>query len=245
MSSLAHTSARDDTPTMTRGMEVTRTALEVTDLVVRYGSTEVFAGLHLTVEPGEVVALMGPSGSGKSSLLACVSGMLVPQEGSVAIAGTTISSMSTADRASFRRAHLGLVFQDADLLPELSVEENVALTLLFDRVPRKAAATRARAALAQVGLEGFAARRVDELSGGQAQRVALARALVRPEVTLLVADEPTASLDADNAARMTDLLIERARSMGAGTLIATHDPSVAARCDRIHDLRLAALEVLS
>lgn len=220
-------------------------ALEVTDLLVRYGSTEVLAGLQLTVEAGEVVALMGPSGSGKSSLLACVSGMLVPQEGSVTIAGTKVSSLSTTDRASFRRAHLGLVFQDADLLPELSVEENVALTLLFDRVARSKAAKLARAALAEVGLEGFAARRVDELSGGQAQRVALARALVRPEVTLLVADEPTASLDADNAARITDLLIERTRSMGAGTLIATHDPAVAARCDRTHDLRSADLEVLS
>jgi putative ABC transport system ATP-binding protein len=214
-------------------------ALDVRDLSVRYGSDVVFSGLDLSVGKGESVALIGPSGSGKSSLLACVTGMMLPTAGSVTVAGQEVSSMSTRARATFRRTNLGLVFQEADLLPELSVVENVALTLLFDGVARSTALAGAREVLESVGLQEHAEKRTDEISGGQAQRVALARALVRPEMQILVADEPTASLDADNAARIIGLLLERCRQVGAGALVATHDPAVATRCDRVHELRPA------
>jgi putative ABC transport system ATP-binding protein len=200
---------------------------------VAYTDTPVFAGIDLTIAAGESLVVMGPSGSGKSSLLACVTGMLVPTSGSVQVAGENMSTMSAAHRARLRRKALGLVFQDADLLPELSVAENVALTLLFDGKSRAAALRRAGEALAAVGLDGHGDKKTDQISGGQAQRVALARALVRPSMKLLVADEPTASLDAKNARQVTALLLEHTRRLGAGALVATHDPLVAQACDRV------------
>lgn len=202
-------------------------------LGVAYTDTPVFAGIDLTIAAGESLVVMGPSGSGKSSLLACVTGMLVPTSGSVQVAGENMSTMSAAHRARLRRKALGLVFQDADLLPELSVAENVALTLLFDGKSRAAALRRAGEALAAVGLDGHGDKKTDQISGGQAQRVALARALVRPSMKLLVADEPTASLDAKNARQVTALLLEHTRRLGAGALVATHDPLVAQACDRV------------
>lgn len=138
-------------------------------LGVAYSDTPVFAGIDLTIAAGESLVVMGPSGSGKSSLLACVTGMLVPTSGSVQVAGENMSSMSAAQRARLRRKALGLVFQDADLLPELSVAENVALTLLFDGKSRAAALRRAGEALAAVGLDGHGDKRTDQISGGQAQ----------------------------------------------------------------------------
>ncbi len=219
-------------------------ALQISNVAIAYEKVSVLEDVSFSVAPGEAVALMGPSGSGKSSLLACVCGMRLPTRGAVIVDGTDLCGLNTARRASFRRGRLGLVFQDADLLPELSVVENVALTLLFDGLSRPAALAQAELALERVGLKELSARRVDELSGGQAHCVALARALVRPEIALLVADEPTASLDADNARRVTSLLLAHARSMGAGALVATHDPAVAALCDRTEQLRSTAAEVV-
>lgn len=219
--------------------------LSVRELGISYGATIVLSGLDLSLARGEAVAVMGPSGSGKSSLLACVTGMMLPTHGRVEVAGHVVSEMKASARTSIRRTTLGLVFQDPDLLPELNVEENVALTLLFDGYRRDRALAQARQALADVGLEEHAAKRTDEISGGQAQRVALARALVRPEMSLLVADEPTASLDAANAHKMIDLLLARTRAVGAAALIATHDRAVAEACDRVLMIRELAAEVAS
>ena len=206
-------------------------------MAVRYGEHVVFEDLDLEVGRGEALAVMGPSGSGKSSLLACVTGVLVPSAGLVDVGETRLSEFSAADRAQVRRKLIGQVFQDADLLPELTVEENVAVTLLFDGRKRGTAMGLAQVALAEVGIAGHADKRIDEISGGQAQRVALARALVRPEIRLLVADEPTASLDSVNALRVTALIMDRVRSSDIGALIATHDHAVAALCDRVLDMR--------
>ena len=219
--------------------------LSIRDLGITYGTTIVLSGLDLSLKRREAVAVMGPSGSGKSSMLACVTGMMLPTHGRVEVAGHVVSEMKASARASLRRTTLGLVFQDPDLLPELNVEENVALTLLFDGSRRDRALGQARQALADVGLSEHAGKRIDEISGGQAQRVALARALVRPEMALLVADEPTASLDAANAHKMIDLLLARTRATGAAALIATHDMAVAEACDRVLMIRELAAEVAS
>lgn len=219
--------------------------LSIHDLGVTYGTTTVLSGLDLSLARGESVAVMGPSGSGKSSLLACVTGIMLPTHGRVEVVGQFVSEMKASARALLRRSVLGLVFQDPDLLPELTVEENVALTLLFDGCRRDRALDQARQALTDVGLSEHAGKRTDEISGGQAQRVALARALVRPEMSLLVADEPTASLDAANAHRMIDLLLERTRAVGAAAIIATHDMAVAEACDRVLMIRELAAEVAS
>lgn len=205
----------------------------VRDLMVAYGKNTVLSRVDLDIAPGEALALMGPSGSGKSSLLACITGTLVPTSGRVQIAGQVVSDLPAAARADFRRRQLGLVFQSPDLLPELTIAENVALTLLFDGVVRSQALSAAEDALVAVGLAGHGGKRVDEISGGEAQRVGLARALVRPQVRLIVADEPTASLDVANVVKVTELLLSRARQVGAAVILATHDPTVAKACDRI------------
>ncbi|MGL5830428.1 MAG: ATP-binding cassette domain-containing protein, partial [Angustibacter sp.] len=157
-------------------------AVEVSRLEVRYGSLVVLRGFDLQLAAGESVALMGPSGSGKSSLLSCVTGMLKPSAGEVRIAGECMSSAGLAGRARFRRSMIGLIQQNPQLLPELTIAENVAVVLLFDGVARGNALTVAEDCLARVGLAGLGGKRIDEVSGGQAQRVALARALARPEI---------------------------------------------------------------
>lgn len=211
-------------------------ALELVGLGVSYGRP-VVEGFSLRVERGESVALMGPSGSGKSSILSCVVGMQRPTRGRVTVDGQEMSSLRAGERARLRRELIGVAYQDAGLLPELSVAENVAVALLFDGVPRPEALDLARVSLAAVGLAGHADKAVDEISGGQAQRVSIARALVRPGAVLLVADEPTASLDRVTAGEVIELIAERVRARGVGALIATHDPAVAAACDVVVDLR--------
>lgn len=211
-------------------------ALAIEGLGVTY-DRPVVADFSLLVERGQSVALMGPSGSGKSSILACAVGMQRPTQGTVAVDGHDLSGARPSRRARLRRELMGVAYQDAGLLPELSVAENVAVTLLFDGVPRTQALAMASESLAAVGLADHVDKRVDEISEGQAQRVAIARALVRPSTVLLVADEPTASLDQVTAADIVRLLAERVRETGVGALIATHDPAVAAACDAVIDLR--------
>lgn len=207
-------------------------AIALTGVTVAYGAQVVLDDLSLTIESGECVAVMGPSGSGKTSLLRCISGVFVPDAGTVRVGGCELSGELESGRATIRRTGMGLVFQEPDLLPELTVGENVAITRLFDGVPRRRALAEADESLAQVGLSGHAGMRPDQLSGGEAQRAAVARALCRPDVGLIIADEPTASLDRDNADRVTEVLLERARGRGVTVLLATHDPLVADQCDR-------------
>ncbi|RBY96937.1 ABC transporter ATP-binding protein [Blastococcus sp. TF02-8] len=210
--------------------------VHVREVVVEAGDHLVLASTTLSAAPAEVVAIMGPSGSGKTTLLACVGGTAVPTSGKVEVDGSVISELAPAARARFRREHVGLVFQDPELLDELTVGENVALQLIFSGVPRSKAREQAMTALDRVSLAHLVDSPIQHLSGGEAQRVAVARATIR-RAAVILADEPTASLDATNARLVTDLLITAARDQGSVVLLATHDADVAAACDRVVSLR--------
>ena len=197
------------------------------------GTTRVPAlrSVTLTIRAGEFAAIMGPSGSGKSTLLHLLGGLDVPDAGTVAVAGHELGTMSEDERAVFRRRYVGIVFQCFNLVPTLSVEENVALPLRLDGRPRGRVQARVAESLAEVGMVGHRTRPVPQLSGGEQQRVALARALaVEPRVIL--ADEPTGSLDSRTAGEMLALL-RAAAERGRTIVMVTHDRDAAAHADRI------------
>jgi putative ABC transport system ATP-binding protein len=205
--------------------------LEGLDLVLSFGETPALRGASLTVERGEIVAVMGPSGSGKSTLLHCLAGILVPERGRVTFDGGRIDTLRESDRSQLRRDHFGFVFQFGQLVPELTAEENVALPLLLGGIRRNEALRRARTWFGRLELDGLEKQRTGEMSGGQAQRVALARGLVaHPEV--LFADEPTGSLDSLSGELVMGLLANAAREQGATVILVTHEPRVAAYADR-------------
>ncbi len=183
-------------------------------------------GIDLVLPRGSQVAVMGPSGSGKTTLLQCVAGVLRPTSGSIVIEGTQIVGMPERQLSRLRLEHFGFVFQDGQLLPELSNEENVALPLMLARTARRAAVDRARQVLGWMGLDGLGAYRPGQLSGGQVQRVAIARALVAsPQVVF--ADEPTGALDQTTGHEVMDILTSACRASGATLVLVTHDPGVA------------------
>ncbi len=193
------------------------------------GPVEILRGVDFAVEPGERVAVVGPSGSGKSSLIAVAAGLERPTSGKVALFGKDLSSLNEDGRARLRRAKVSLVFQAFHLLPNMTAEENVSAPLEIAR--RKGATTEARRWLERVGLEARLRHYPHQLSGGEQQRVALARALAAgPE--LLFADEPTGNLDAQNATHVADLMFELAAQTGAALVLVTHDDALAARASR-------------
>ncbi|MDF1665462.1 MAG: ABC transporter ATP-binding protein [Planctomycetota bacterium] len=188
-------------------------------------------GLSLKAKPGEMIAITGPSGSGKSTLLHLLGALDTPSKGSVKILGQDISKMSDNQLATFRRQQLGFVFQFFNLLPTLTAQENAALPLLLDGVPRSTALQNADRLLQRVGLGDRLQHRPDELSGGQQQRVALARALVA-EPKLLLADEPTGNLDSKASETVLNLLEELRQETQITMILVTHDDRVAARAKR-------------
>jgi putative ABC transport system ATP-binding protein len=205
--------------------------LEAHDVHFSFGQTPALRGATLSLERGEIVAVMGPSGSGKSTLLHCLAGILVPDSGEVHFSGRRVDTLAETERSALRRDRFGFVFQFGQLVPELTAEENVALPLLLGGAKRPAALARAREWFDRLGLAGLEQRRSGELSGGQAQRVALARGLVTdPEV--LFADEPTGSLDSLTGEQVMDLLSANAREHGTTVVLVTHEPRVAAYADR-------------
>jgi predicted ABC-type transport system involved in lysophospholipase L1 biosynthesis ATPase subunit len=216
---------------------MTAQTLRAAELTVVRGGRTILDRVEITVSPGERVAVVGPSGAGKSTLLAALAGLERPDTGTVHLGDTDITGR--VDPAVRRR--LGIVLQGYGLVSLLTAAENVELPLQARRVPRAEVRAAAARQLAAVGLAGRADHLVEELSGGEQQRVAVARALVTgPDV--LFADEPTAELDAGSRALVLDLLLDR--TAGDRTLlIATHDPEVAERCDRlltVSDGRLVA-----
>lgn len=183
------------------------------------------------IAEGEVVAIRGRSGSGKSTLLNLVAGIDLPTSGEVWAAGSCLSRLSPAERTRFRRDHLGFVFQFFNLIPTLTVLENVQLPAELGGRPPEDAARRARALLAEVGLEGRERAFPDRLSGGEQQRVAVARALVQ-DPRLILADEPTGNLDDATGGAVMDLLEQVTRVAGRTLVLVTHSPQVARRADR-------------
>ena len=195
------------------------------------GSLTILDGVSMALAPGESVCVMGPSGSGKSTLLAILGALESPTSGTVALAGEDPARLSEKELAGFRNRRVGFVFQDHCLLPQLTALENVLVPSLV-APPDAARDARARELLEAVGLGARLDHRPAQLSGGEKQRVAIARALVmRP--ALLLADEPTGDLDEHTAETLHDLLQEMHREHGLTSLIATHNPKLAAACDRV------------
>ncbi|HGP4740370.1 TPA: ABC transporter ATP-binding protein [Vibrio cholerae O1] len=189
-------------------------------------------GVDLLVQRGELLALTGPSGSGKSTLLNLCGLIDTPDAGEIMLGGTAVQGLDEQARTLLRRDALGFVFQSFNLVPVMTVAENVDYPLFLAGVPAAERRERVAQQLAAVGLQAHAHHRPDALSGGQRQRVAIARALVkRPR--LVIADEPTASLDSHTADQVLDLMRERGQAEGAAFVIATHDGRLTRRCDRV------------
>ena len=205
--------------------------IEAREVALSFGQTPALRGACVSVTAGEILAVMGPSGSCKSTLLHCLAGILTPDAGEVWFDGRQVDTMGETERSALRRDRFGFVFQFGQLVPELTAEENIALPLLLGGTRRGPALEQARAWFGRLGLDGLEQRRSGELSGGQALRVALARGLVaRPEV--LFGDEPTGSLDSLAGEHVMTMLTASAREQGTAVILVTHEARVAAYADR-------------
>ncbi len=218
--------------------------LSVTGVDHAYRRTVALRGVSLTVRPGEVVAVTGPSGCGKSTLLHVAAGILRPQAGEVRLLGHDLMALEEPERTKLRRRRVGIVLQFGQLVPDLSVLENVALPLLLDGRERSAASAAAAEWLDHAGLDADHDTLSGELSGGQAQRVAVARALVTGPAVIF-ADEPTGSMDTIGGEQLLELLLGTARDRGAAVVLVTHDNVVAAHADREVRLRDGCVEAVA
>jgi putative ABC transport system ATP-binding protein len=214
--------------------------LSASALVKTYGPSTALAGVDIQVRAGESVAIMGASGSGKTTLLHTLAGITLPDSGRVefhSVSGPVdVTAMNERDRSRLRREAFGFVFQQGLLIPELTAIENVALPLMLAGYPRREAEGRAQHWLAALGLAGMEARRIGELSGGQAQRVAIARAQVTG-ATVVFADEPTGALDSATSEDVLSALLGSTVGQGHSLIVVTHDETVAARCSRVIRVR--------
>ena len=198
-------------------------------------------GIDLDVPAGAFVAVRGPSGSGKSTLLIVCGLIDAFDAGRYLLAGEDVGGLDETARTLIRRRRIGFVFQSYNLVPVMSVRDNVEYPLLLAELPAAERRARVDEILAQVGLTGLAARRPDQLSGGQRQRVAIARALVKSP-TLVIADEPTANLDTATAQQVVDLMRALGTRHGATFLIATHDDRMTAHCDQVRAMTDGVLQ---
>ncbi|WP_199044598.1 ABC transporter ATP-binding protein [Glycomyces salinus] len=214
--------------------------LAIADLNLKFRDRTIFDNLNLSVRDGESIAILGPSGSGKSSLLSIVLGLMAPTSGSIRIDGETMNGRSADDKAKIRADKIGMVFQFAELLPEMNPVDNVALpALLSKNTAMRDPYQRAGELLSELNVPLDVD--TDSLSGGERQRTAVARALIN-EPRLVLADEPTGSLDQKSRDLVAELLYGLPRRYGCGMLIATHDLQVAQRADRIFQVENHRLE---
>lgn len=211
-------------------------AFALTDIHMRFtqGSRtlNVLDGASLEIAAGEVVALVGPSGSGKSTLLHIAGLLEKPDSGTMSLNGMAVEADDDAARTALRLAHIGFVYQFHNLLPEFTAQENIAMPMRLNGQGRGAAMTQAADWLIRLGLGERQEHLPSQLSGGEQQRVAIARALAA-QPTLILADEPTGSLDGQAGDKVADMLLKEARQQGAAVLLATHDMELAARADRV------------
>lgn len=210
--------------------------IEIRNITKSYDSLQVLKGIDLDIVPGEVVSIVGPSGAGKTTLLQIIGSLDRPDAGSVKYDNSDIFSLKEAQLARFRNQNIGFVFQFHQLLPEFTLLENVSMPALIGGSKRSDAYERARELINYLGLKDRESHRPAELSGGERQRAAVARALInRPKVVL--ADEPSGSLDSKNRQELHKLFFDLRRDMNQTFVIVTHDESLAADCDRIIKMR--------
>lgn len=210
--------------------------IEIKGITKSFGTLQVLKGIDLRIEKGEVVSIVGPSGSGKTTLLQIVGTLDSPDSGSVIIDGKDVTRLRGKELARFRNQNIGFVFQFHQLLPEFTAEENVMMPALIAGKSMKAAQSRAVELLNYMGLAERAKHKPAELSGGEKQRVAVARALMN-EPTVILADEPSGSLDSQSKAELHKLFFDLRNKLGQTFVIVTHDPDLASITDRNIQLR--------
>ena len=217
--------------------------MENVSRVYRSGEIRVTAlkAVDLVIERGEFTAIAGPSGSGKTTLLNIVSGLDMPTSGSAYLAGQAVSAMSGNQLSDFRRDHIGFIFQSYNLIPVLSVKENIEYIMLLQGVPAQERTRRVAGILGEVGLQGMESRRPLQLSGGQQQRVAIARAMVS-EPDIILADEPTANLDSKTGSELLDMMRRLNDEKGMTFVFSTHDNLIMEKSRRLITLKDGGIE---
>lgn len=201
-----------------------------------FGDLEVLKGIDLTVSDGEIVAIIGKSGSGKTTLLQIIGTLDKPSEGKILIDGTDVLSLSEKELAAFRNKHIGFIFQFHQLLPEFTALENVCIPAMIAREKESDYKPRAEKLLSDLGLADRLNHKPNQLSGGEKQRVAAARALMM-NPTIILADEPTGSLDEKNKRELSALLLQLRKDYGQTILLVTHDKEMAQMADRVIELK--------
>lgn len=210
--------------------------IEVKNLYKSFGELEVLKGVNLRVEKGEIVAIVGKSGAGKTTLLQIIGTLDRPTKGQVLIQGTDVFAMKDRDLAAFRNRHVGFIFQFHQLLPEFTALENVCIPAMIAREKESDYTARAAKLLTDLGLSDRLQHKPNALSGGEKQRVAAARALMMsPDIIL--ADEPTGSLDEKNKRELSDLLLQLRKDYGQTILLVTHDKELASMADRVIEIK--------
>lgn len=209
--------------------------IQVQDIHKSFGDLEVLKGVNLEVKKGEVVAIIGKSGAGKTTLLQIIGTLDRPTKGKVLIDGTDVFAMKDNELAAFRNRHIGFIFQFHQLLPEFTALENVCIPAMIAREKEAEYKPRAEKLLRDLGLAERMSHKPNELSGGEKQRVAAARALMM-QPTIILADEPTGSLDTQNKKELSDLLLHLRKQYGQTILLVTHDKELAQMCDRVIEI---------
>ena len=225
--------------------------ISVAPVIATEGVTKVYSGngvpvhalrgIDLTIERGEFTALVGPSGSGKTTFLNIISGLDTPTDGKIWLNDKLLSRMSGNALSDFRRDNIGFIFQAYNLIPVLTVEENIEYIMILQKLPKSERHERVLAILEEVGLGGMASRKPTQLSGGQQQRVAIARAMVS-QPAIILADEPTANLDSKIGAELLDMMYRLNTQTGMTFIFSTHDPMVMARARRLIMLKDGQIE---